>query len=168
MINKDEDVFTEIDLYIARHNAEVSKRLASGNLALPQAAIGNSETLITVKKETDCQSNDESLDSDDLEPRSKIKSSRPDITIDRLEESKNFFDSESHDSFNSSNNPDVADRSKYLNFSTKEPRYYSNKDPKPSFPESDSIYSKRQMKAIKLSDLNLKIGQPYIYKHQDH
>jgi len=88
-----------------------------------------------------------------------------------MEEDKqnNIIDSESHNSYDSSH-VDVSElpTRQFINFTVKKSRYYSSRVPSSSFPNSKHTFSKKRMNEIRFDELEFKVGQPYIYKHQDH
>lgn len=120
---------------------------------LPDTVMKLSEYTNQSKYDSQAPSEEDSLDSEDLEPRYKVSISRPDMTREEKEESKNndIIDSESHDSYNSSNPTSLKFKqyTEMLNLCKKDAKLYSNKLPESSFPSSTHAYRKCHMRDAK-------------------
>ncbi|CAI2362184.1 unnamed protein product [Moneuplotes crassus] len=164
---------TEIDLLIATHNDLLSKNLIHTNsLILPDSSL--SHQILMQNKEGD-ESDGISLDSDDLEPRTESKSlnQNKNSQRSRKEENKVHFQEEEKEPTKKEEKEKILEV-KQLDFTQKNPKHYSTRKPSQnenmlsSFPNCPHRYSKKDMSATKLDDLEIKIGIPYIYKHNDH
>ena len=154
---------------IAAHNKGVQAYDPSTPFFLPKSALNNSNV---VKNED----SDDSLDSDCLEPRKQVQASEKptkheeDKHADRVD----IIDSESHDSYNSSaqnsQKMNLQDMETSISWTKRNPKNYSELEPEASFPTKNGVFKKKHMSHVKFEDLNVKIGQPYIYRHRqcDH
>jgi hypothetical protein len=107
-IQRSEPQVLEIDSFINAHNNEISKNLIHTPFLLPDSSLSLSQRNRNTPKPD--RSENSSLDSEDLEPRYKVNVLQS--HSNKIEESKSdnnkgedIIDSESHDSYDSSNPP---------------------------------------------------------------
>ena len=137
---------TDIDRIISKRNNMIYRNFDFNNFSLPDSVLKINEQN-QFENKSDNESDELSLNSDNLEPRYQLKVWGPN---NKREESKSelgpadyLIQSESHDSYKSSSNqsPKMTNQEKKV-IQLIDPANYSNKDPESSFPDWEGKYSK--------------------------